>query len=607
MKRNKFLLAFFTSLLLSLSLLIPKIAYPQSASSVIPVSAIAPWAVFRRVDALRYSSTVGLQTVWGDYWEKSENPSNIGYTEQSQELTNTANGNYAVYNNVDLGSGVEALMLRIALASGTNTVEVRLGSASGTVVGTCTVNSTGSVSNYRTVPCPLDTSLAKGKHSLVIRFPGSNSQMRFNWFAFWAKDTTQQIDRIQAVFAEGRNKNANTLPIAGTPIRSQTLLPGSSEILAKPYGIWNPSKVGDCPKWLHDTYWVKADDNKIYPTWHPPVDFNPETNKYCTYGHEHGDDPRASEVFNIGGMPAFGYVNEQLATNNPNNVSVHRHEDHFGHKVRVANNWKMYNPNNGSTILCDAIYKVHMGSHSPDALTNTAHEMLASGKCDGKEPFNLKYFALFGEPGSFKEPETNSCNLYVSSGITPSPTNQPAGGVHRSIPTTGCFKRGTTTEQNTDVDKRTKEFWLTNFAGKDVYLSINNPSRYYDPNSTTKIARTVDLCYDSTHPLSKTLHCQEVLAAGSRVTWDDTRSPFRGTTQIQSHISGLIFPNSSTSVVYTDAYGKNSSSSPDPSRGVTLKQIVPKQGFYFNVDGQDSLFSDIDYSALGKNGVRAPN
>ncbi|MBE9008477.1 carbohydrate-binding protein [Fortiea sp. LEGE XX443] len=579
-----------------------------ASTSTIPSSALAPWPVFQRIDALSFSSRVGLQTVWGDYLERSENPFSVGYTDHTQELTYTANGNYAVYNDLDLGSGVEALMLRIALPSGTNSVEVRAGSASGSLLGRCTINSTGSESTYRTVRCPLNSSLAQGQQNLVIRFTGSNSTMRFNWFAFWAKNTVQKIDEIQKVQPDAVNKGASVLPIAGSPVRTQNLLPGSSEALAKSYGMWSPGKVWECPKWMHDTYWVKGEDDKIYPTWHSPVDFNPETNAYCTYGHEHGDDPRSSEAFNITGMPAFGYVNEQLATNNPSNPSLHRHEDHFGHKVLVANNWHMYNASNNSiTTACDVSLKLHMGTHSPDALTNTAHEMFLAGKCDEMEPFNLKYLASFGAAGAFKEAETSLCNLPVVSGIAPIPTNQPNWGIHRAIPTAECYQRGTVDQKNSLVLDRTKEYWLTGFGERGFYFTITNPSRFYNASSSTKISRTVDLCYNSSHPLSKTLLCQETLAAGSKVTWDDPRSPFRGTVHSGSHFSGLVFGDSPNSVTYTDAYGRNSRTSPAPDLGITLKQLVPTKGFGYNVDGHASLIPTADYSASGRNGVRAPN
>ncbi|BBD57383.1 hypothetical protein NIES2109_01490 [Nostoc sp. HK-01] len=580
-----------------------------ASTSTIPSTANAPWPVFQRIDALSFSSRFGLNTVWGGYNERSENPFSVGYTGQSQELTNAANGNYAIYNNLDLGSGVEALMLRVSLDSGTNSVEVRLDSLNGPVVGTCTINNTG-LQTYRTVPCPLNSNLAKNTpnndtRNLVIKFTGSNSNMRFNWFAFWAKDTVQKIDDIQKIQPDQVNKGAPIIPISGRPVRTQNLLPDSSETLARSYRLWSPAKTGECPKWMHDTYWTKAEDGKVYPTWHPPVDFNPETNMYCTYGHEHGDDPRSSEVFNIVGMPAFGYVSEQQEVNSPSHA---RHEDHFGHKVLVANNWYMYNAKNTSLkTTCDVTIKLHMGSHSPDALTNTAHEMFVGGKCDGEEPFNLKHFALFGKAGQFKEPETSLCSLFVVAGISPNPIDQPLDGVHRAIPTKECFVRGTQKEQLAGVFDRSREFWLTGFAGGSFYFNLKNPSRFFDSSSATKISRTVDTCYNSSHPMSKSLLCQEVLAAGSKVTWDDPRSPFRGTVNSNSHFSALAFADSPNSVIYTDAYGKNAKTAPDSSQGITFKQIVPVKAFHYKVDGHASLIPVGDYSAYGKNGVRAPN
>ncbi|WP_228058565.1 hypothetical protein, partial [Nostoc sp. LEGE 12447] len=257
---------------------------------------------------------------------------------------------------------------------------------------------------------------------------------------------------------------------------------------------------------------------------------------------------------------------------------------------------------------CDVSLKLHMGTHSPDALVNTAHEMFASGKCDGLEPFNLKHFALFGAAGEFKEPETSLCDLSsVNPGFPPSPTNQPYGDAHRAIPTDGCYQRGTVDQQTADVNSRNTESWLTGFAGKSFYFKVANPSRFYDPSTTTKINRTVNKCYDPMHPLSTTLICEETLAAGSKVEWDDPRSPFRGTTQRETHFSGLAFSNSANSVIYTDAYGRNARISPAPAQGITFKQRVPVQGFKYDVNSAASLFPPRDYSALGQNGVRAPN
>ena len=566
---------------------------------------VAPWLVQQRINALAFSTRSGLQTVWGDYDERSEDTTGVLYEGQTQELGNAANGAHAVYTGVDLGSGVESIMLRVSLPTGSSPVEIRLGAVDGTLLGTCTVAATGA-GRYRTIGCPVDAQLAKGRNqTLVFRFTGTQTAMRFNWFGFWARDTLQEIDTLMKVQSDAfLNRPSPTTPLAGTPVRTRAMLPGSDVPLSRSYGAWSPSQIGDCPKWLHDTHWVRGEDGKAYPTWHPPVDMNPETGQYCTYGHEHGSDPRGSEAFAVTGMPPFGIVNEQ---HEPLNLGLQRNEDHFGHKVLVANNWSMYDQS-GGTHSCDVLIKIHVGTHSPDALANTAHELHSAGQCEGRQPFNLKYFALFGQAGAFNEPEAEGCGQGVNPGIAPVPSNQPLNGVHRAIPTRDCYLRGTAEDQLRLVQSRSGEFWLTGMTGGSFYYTIGNPSRYYDQAAATKSSRMVDLCRVGTHPLAATQRCQDSVAASrTAVAWNDPRSAFRGTVHTNSHFSKLVFQNSPTAVVYTNAWGQGQRSSPDASLGVVFKQRVPTQGFHFSVDGQASVIPNVDYSAGGRNGVRPPN
>ncbi len=526
--------------------------------------------------------------------------------QQTQELGNAANGAHALYTDLDLGSGVETVMLRVSLPSGTSPVEIRLGSIDGALLGTCIVDATGGVGVYRTVACPVNAQLAKGRNqALAFRFNGTNTAMRFNWFGFWARDTFQEIDALMKVQSETfLNRPSPTTPLAGTLVRTRAMLPGAQDVLSRSYGAWSPSQVGDCPKWLHDTHWVRGEDGKIYPTWHPPVDMNPETGMYCTYGHEHGSDPRGSDVFALAGMPPFGYVNEN---HEPSNTALQRNEDHFGHKMLVANNWTMYAPDS-STKRCDLMVKIHVGTHSPDALSNTAHELHAAGQCEGLQPFSVKYFALFGQAGMFKEPEAEGCGLGVNPGIAPVPANQPLDGVHRAIPTRECFLRGTAADRARLAESRSQEFWLAGLFGGNLYYTIGNPSRLYDAATANKASRMLDLCYDPAHPLAASERCQEsVAASNSRIAWNDPRSSFRGTTHTNSHFSKLIFQNSPTSIVYTNAWGQGQRSSPEPSSGIVFKQRVPTQGFNYAVDGQASRIPNVDYSAGGRNGIRPPN
>lgn len=584
--------------------------YEPFAPTTIPAAAVAPWPAFQYRDALQTASRSGVTTVWGAYFERSEAAFEMAAVEQTQELGNAANGATATYADVDLGSGTDAIAMRVSLPIGAstvvNTIEVRIGSATGPLAGQCAVGSTGGAESYRTIGCVVDPALARGRQTVVLRFVGAQAAMRLNWFAWYARDTEQRIDTLIKRQNDSMvNRPAPVTPMAGSPVRSRSQLPATSDPRAQSFGLWTPTATGDCPGWMHDTYWVRGDDGKAYPTWHPPVDFDPEAGRYCTYGHEHGDDPRASQAFAVVGMPAFGYVNEQ---DSPGNASLQRREDHYGHKVFVGNDWQMYHADMPGTRSCDVMIKQHMGTHSADAFTNTAHEVSFAGQCDGLQPFDVRQFALFGAPGAFKEPETDGCGLAVDSGLPPNPPTQPLGGIHRAIPTRDCYTRGTTTDPSTAADARTVEFWLTGMLGGDLYTAVHNPARYFEPAFPSRLGRTVDLCRSASHPLSGTLSCQLANASSaSAVQWNDPRSPFRGSVHRGHHFSALRFANSPTAVLYTNSYGQELRATPDPARGITVRQRVPTVGFYLRVDGHQSLFPDVDYAAGGRNGVRAPN
>src|SRR5579883_2271332 len=73
-----------------------------------------------------------------------------------------------------------------------------------------------------------------------------------------------------------------TTSFASIPPAFLSRLPPNNANLSQAYGLWQPTQFDTCPQWLHDTYWVYGPDGKVYPTWHPPTDIDPTTNKPCT-------------------------------------------------------------------------------------------------------------------------------------------------------------------------------------------------------------------------------------------------------------------------------------------------------------------------------------
>ncbi|WP_460916295.1 cellulose-binding domain-containing protein [Plantactinospora veratri] len=165
-------------------------------------------------------------------------------------------------------------------------------------------------------------------------------------------------------------------------------------------------RSGECSVEIHARYWTYGPDGKVYPTWHPTRDPSG-----CNFGHEHGDDPRPSDLYSTVGWPAFGYTSEVMLDSMPEHS--HRHEDHVGHKVLTVNNVNVIQGDNGTSFFppqgttiatCDTLLKFHQGTHSPDAFSNNIHELLFNQRCtasNGGQVTEARYNAMIpvGRPG----------------------------------------------------------------------------------------------------------------------------------------------------------------------------------------------------------------
>ena len=103
---------------------------------------------------------------------------------------------------------------------------------------------------------------------------------------------------------------------------------------SRAYNLWTPGPTDTCSPEIHNRYATVGPDGLRYPTWHPPTD--PATG--CTFGHEHGRDPRGSDLYHSVGAIPFGYANAQLEISDPLNP---RNEDHVGHKVEWENDIRL--------------------------------------------------------------------------------------------------------------------------------------------------------------------------------------------------------------------------------------------------------------------------
>ncbi len=362
---------------------------------------------------------------------------------------------------------------------------------------------------------------------------------------------------------------------------------------------WTPGPGDTCTQEDHLRYTASGPDGKLYPIWHPPVD--PLTG--CNFGHEHGTDPSTSPLDTLGPM-LFGYVNEQ-ALASPN---FHRHEDHVGHKVEVANG-VTFTPSGGgagSPTVCNVVAKLHQGTHSPDAFSNNLHEQVTRVSCDNGLSFELQLLSAIGRAGGFADQCAGGSRLQVGS---PNPSDSPTasnplnpGGSmgDRFLPTIMCV----------DAPRpKYSEVWktqnvITGVDGSQAarfawYWSVSDPSRYFAAGAAV---RTINSCYTLTGSEFLTISnpCVGLRAESAEaVTWDDPRSPFKGTHRgIKLNDFSVTNPNG-PEIFFTDVLGMNGSTTPFPG---SVQQHVRQGSHAPYAFGGPSIGSNHDAP-----GVHAPN
>ncbi|HTN49469.1 MAG TPA: hypothetical protein VMK32_08575 [Burkholderiaceae bacterium] len=309
-------------------------------------------------------------------------------------------------------------------------------------------------------------------------------------------------------------------------------------------GRWTPNTTYDtCTQAFHDSYFVIGPDGKKYPTWHPPTATDPATGKTCSFGHEHGRDPRGSALWDsvrnhfafdlngngtiddaerdASGVP-FGYASEQLrAYNSANGIAnANRDEDHYGYKIAWENGVTRTRTVNGQVqafdLSCDVLTLLHQETYSADSYASNLHEALYAADCSrgadaavygGK--VIVTAMTTFGNPGEFTVFQGNDTYSTVRFG-TAQPLISPAGGAERGrvIPTgsdnvypavlvpigqTSDFIGGLTETWYSALSLRRLDGSELVFV--DPSFAVTSPSRYFDVTQVNGLARTVNLCY----------------------------------------------------------------------------------------------------------------
>jgi hypothetical protein len=335
---------------------------------------------------------------------------------------------------------------------------------------------------------------------------------------------------------------------AGDPADDDGDTPGSSRPASHAMGQWTPvAGVDTCTQAEHDEHFVVGPDGKKYPTWHAPTRTRSDST-VCSYGHDHGMDPRnffplidqikahfayddnqngtlEQSELDVSGVP-FGYVAEQLDAYNTavgTGTAGQRHQPHTAYKIVYAPGVRDRNNNGVITTAfanCYHLVALNQDTYTADAFASNLHEAIVALDCttaSGTAPYPVRLIVSgmmsFGNRGAFDAAALSSTVAQPIAVSGAQPTTQPAGatGVRRAIAANAAGANRLTDNAfaaagaASNLGAAFSERWTAEFAlvnGNNAALATVrptvtalSPSRYYEPSVAGFVGRTIDLCY----------------------------------------------------------------------------------------------------------------
>jgi hypothetical protein len=400
------------------------------------------------------------------------------------------------------------------------------------------------------------------------------------------------------------------LVLVATTCDADVSAPPVDEIgFGKAYDVWRPVAGDTCAADVHNRYSTVGPDGLRYPTWHPPTD--PASG--CTFGHEHGRDPRGSDLYGWMGDIPFGYANQVQDIADP---STMRHEDHVGHKIEWENDIQMHFSDGAGAVLdvrCDVLAKLHQGTHSKDAFTNNVHELVYAISCTDRTQLHITVLAAIGTPGEF----VSACDRerHIHAGV-PTPPTSPNGNGKRAIPDRSCIEQHLLVApgQRSNYHGALHESWETHtqiklpnghtIASFDPYFQVFAPSRYFDAGQAGNVGRPIAACYEVQNgERAQGGACEDGTHDGALtgLAFDDARSPFNGVhRQVDINGNRINNPNG-PEVWYTDPFGRKASTEAFPG---AIRQFIARVDNTGRVPRGPTIGRNRDY---GGPGVHAPN
>jgi hypothetical protein len=377
-------------------------------------------------------------------------------------------------------------------------------------------------------------------------------------------------------------------------------------------GRWTPATQDTCTKAFHDTFFVVGPDGKKYPTWHRPEETDTTTNTRCSFGHDHGSDPRGSGMWNdlqshfafdvnhdgnidstelaTAGIP-FGLTSELLI-----NSTTPRLEDHTAYKIAFANDQTRTIASGGTgqnlDVRCHVFAAYNQPTSTEDSFASNMFSVIYAVNCNNgnavaQYPVKVitSTMALYRVPNSFTIDTSGNQQSFGSA----DPPTSPDGGneLGRRIPISDnvfadVFVTATqTSDFSVLFDQWETQLRLvrsdnTELATLNPKFRVDDPARYFNNG----LARSVDLCYSGlnaagalvTDPLQAgtivrqvrgSADCSAIAPNGpatptnQRVSFDKPTSPFLGCKRVAFFGADVVRNPGGATLWYTDAFCAN--------------------------------------------------
>lgn len=307
---------------------------------------------------------------------------------------------------------------------------------------------------------------------------------------------------------------------AGDPIGGGSGGGTSNRPDSQSMGRWSPSTdtsrfPNECSREVHDSYYVVGPDGRKYPTWHPPSVIDPATGRLCYFGHEHGENPAGSALWNelrrhfAWDANGNGTIDDAEATSERSGIPFGYAAEYGGspatilhdsYKIAFVNDLARDRVVNGQVqaagLRCNQLLAYAQDTQTARAFTQALHPLTYAIDCTGS-----------GDTANYPSRLIVSVMAdYGSTAAIPARTGEVAAGRRFAVAATQVYPNAFVAAGATsDLTEALRERWdtivsLRTVSGAELArfnpgLEDRSPSRFQTLANGDAATQSIDLCY----------------------------------------------------------------------------------------------------------------